>query len=190
MAPISRAVASAARIWTRHTLPHPTTSVLPKPSAAITCQQTRNRADSAFDSPFQPRKSDSPKDQPYADTDFDSPYHRSGGTSRTTTDIPDWSKYKSGKDELTNRVFQYFMVGSFGAITAMGAKATVQGMLFRSCRVHAGWLTVIRTDFLVNMSASADVLAQAKVEIDLSQIPLGKNVRPEYLSLSNPQSDD
>lgn len=32
-------------------------------------------------------------------------------------------------------------------------------------------------DFLVNMSASADVLAQAKVEIDLSAIPLGKNVR-------------
>ena len=31
-------------------------------------------------------------------------------------------------------------------------------------------------DFLVNMAASADVLAQAKVEIDLSTIPLGKNV--------------
>lgn len=31
-------------------------------------------------------------------------------------------------------------------------------------------------DFLVNMSASADVLAQAKVEIDLSAIPEGKNV--------------
>jgi ubiquinol-cytochrome c reductase iron-sulfur subunit len=35
----------------------------------------------------------------------------------------------------------------------------------------------IATDFLVNMSASADVLAQAKVEIDLSAIPEGKNVR-------------
>ena len=31
-------------------------------------------------------------------------------------------------------------------------------------------------DFLVNMAASADVLAQAKVEIDLSTLPLGKNV--------------
>lgn len=31
-------------------------------------------------------------------------------------------------------------------------------------------------DFLVNMAASADVLAQAKVEIDLSAIPEGKNV--------------
>jgi hypothetical protein len=33
------------------------------------------------------------------------------------------------------------------------------------------------TDFLVNMSASADVLAMAKVEVDLSTIPEGKNVR-------------
>lgn len=33
------------------------------------------------------------------------------------------------------------------------------------------------TDFLVNMSASADVLAQAKVEIALGSIPEGKNVR-------------
>ena len=31
-------------------------------------------------------------------------------------------------------------------------------------------------DFLVNMAASADVLAQAKVEIDLGAIPEGKNV--------------
>lgn len=32
------------------------------------------------------------------------------------------------------------------------------------------------TDFLVNMSASADVLALAKVEVDLATIPEGKNV--------------
>lgn len=32
-------------------------------------------------------------------------------------------------------------------------------------------------DFLVNMSASADILAMAKVEVDLSTIPEGKNVR-------------
>ncbi len=32
------------------------------------------------------------------------------------------------------------------------------------------------TEFLVNMSASADVLAMAKVEVDLSTIPEGKNV--------------
>ena len=33
------------------------------------------------------------------------------------------------------------------------------------------------TEFLVNMSASADVLAMAKVEVDLAAIPEGKNVR-------------
>ncbi|CRK23046.1 hypothetical protein BN1723_018042 [Verticillium longisporum] len=49
------------------------------------------------------------------------------------------------------------MVGTMGAITAAGAKSTVQ-------------------EFLVNMSASADVLAMAKVEVDLSAIPEGKNV--------------
>jgi ubiquinol-cytochrome c reductase iron-sulfur subunit len=34
----------------------------------------------------------------------------------------------------------------------------------------------VAIDFLVNMSASADVLAMAKVEVDLSTIPEGKNV--------------
>jgi hypothetical protein len=34
----------------------------------------------------------------------------------------------------------------------------------------------VLVDFLVNMSASADVLAMAKVEVDLSTIPEGKNV--------------
>lgn len=38
------------------------------------------------------------------------------------------------------------------------------------------WLIWPSSDFLVNMSASADVLAQAKVEIDLESIPEGKNV--------------
>ena len=35
---------------------------------------------------------------------------------------------------------------------------------------------MIQTEFLVNMSASADVLAMAKVEVDLGTIPEGKNV--------------
>ena len=39
-------------------------------------------------------------------------------------------------------------------------------------------------DFLVNMSASADVLAQAKVEIDLAAIPEGKNVSKHTMQLS------
>jgi len=82
-------------------------------------------------------------------------------SSRTTTNdfnkIPDFSKYKSKKTGVQNMVYSYFMVGAMGALTAAGAKATVQ-------------------DFLVNMSASADVLAMAKVEVDLNAIPEGKNV--------------
>lgn len=43
-------------------------------------------------------------------------------------------------------------------------------------------------DFLVNMSASADVLAQAKVEVDLSAIPLGKNVSSVLISTLPPHN--
>ncbi|KAL1872038.1 hypothetical protein VTK73DRAFT_1706 [Phialemonium thermophilum] len=71
--------------------------------------------------------------------------------------LPDWSKYMSKNSAGRNQVFSYFMVGTMGAISAAGAKSTVQ-------------------EFLVNMSASADVLAMAKVEVDLESIPEGKNV--------------
>ncbi|KAF1348574.1 Rieske [2Fe-2S] iron-sulfur domain-containing protein [Delphinella strobiligena] len=79
------------------------------------------------------------------------------GERKDTTAIPSFKKYRNAGGETGPKLFQYFMVGTFGAITAMGAKATVQ-------------------DFLVNMSASADVLAQAKVEVSLAAIPEGKNV--------------
>ncbi|KAF6823739.1 Cytochrome b-c1 complex subunit Rieske, mitochondrial [Colletotrichum musicola] len=70
--------------------------------------------------------------------------------------IPDFSKYMSKGSPAGNHLISYFMVGTMGAITAAGAKSTVQ-------------------EFLVNMSASADVLAMAKVEVDLNAIPEGKN---------------
>ena len=38
------------------------------------------------------------------------------------------------------------------------------------------WFLFFFAEFLVNMSASADVLAMAKVEVDLNAIPEGKNV--------------
>jgi len=75
-----------------------------------------------------------------------------------------------------------------GALTAVGAKATVQGMSLRTIledrRAYTNWdgqlgrfaNFTMNADFLVNMSASADVLAMAKVEVDLSTIPEGKNV--------------
>ncbi|KAL5116502.1 ubiquinol--cytochrome-c reductase catalytic subunit rip1 [Pleosporales sp. CAS-2024a] len=104
---------------------------LPVARAACTALQTRNASSSSFDSPFK--------------------------GSADTTKIPSFAAYRNNGGETGPKVFQYFMVGTMGALSALGAKATVQ-------------------DFLVNMSASADVLAQAKVEIDLSAIPEGKNV--------------
>ncbi|KAH8900162.1 putative ubiquinol-cytochrome C reductase iron-sulfur subunit [Thozetella sp. PMI_491] len=73
------------------------------------------------------------------------------------TKVPDFSHYLSKNTNNTNALFGYFMVGTMGAISAAGAKSTIQ-------------------EFLVNMSASADVLAMAKVEVDLATIPEGKNV--------------
>lgn len=69
--------------------------------------------------------------------------------------VPDFQQYRTG-DKDANRAVSYFMVGSMGLITAAGAKSTV-------------------TDFLSSMSASADVLALAKVEVDMNNIPEGKN---------------
>ncbi|KAI8877225.1 cytochrome b-c1 complex subunit Rieske [Backusella circina FSU 941] len=75
-----------------------------------------------------------------------------------TTQVPDFSKYKKTKNSgEASRNFAYMMIGTTGLITAAGAQATV-------------------TDFLANMSASADVLALAKAEVELASIPEGKNV--------------
>ncbi|KAJ5802727.1 Ubiquinol-cytochrome c reductase iron-sulfur subunit [Penicillium pulvis] len=110
---------------------------LPTTRAAVTsCQQRRGVAD--------------------AKASFDSPFVNAGERG-STVKIPNFSKYKSNSSPRTNQVFSYFMAGTMGLASAVGAKATVQ-------------------DFLVNMSASADVLAQAKVEIALGAIPEGKNV--------------
>ncbi|KAK2766777.1 hsp70 nucleotide exchange factor fes1 [Arachnomyces sp. PD_36] len=86
---------------------------------------------------------------------FESPFAQS--EKKSTLKIPSFKKYASSSGETPNKVFGYFMAGSMGLVTAVGMKATVH-------------------DFLVNMSASADVLAQAKVEIGLGAIPEGKNV--------------
>ncbi|KAL8286839.1 hypothetical protein RQP46_003845 [Phenoliferia psychrophenolica] len=77
--------------------------------------------------------------------------------ARPTTQVPDYTPYTKGTSETSSRAYSYFMVGSMGLITAAGAKSLV-------------------SDFLTNMSASSDVLALAKVEVDLTEIPEGKNV--------------
>jgi hypothetical protein len=69
--------------------------------------------------------------------------------------VPDWSAYQSsGKGENT-RTLSYFMVGSLGVLAASGAKSTV-------------------SDILSNMAASADVLALAKIEVEMGSIPEGE----------------
>ncbi|RHZ82249.1 hypothetical protein Glove_110g111 [Diversispora epigaea] len=71
--------------------------------------------------------------------------------------IPDTSKYRKDSGTYTSRSFAYLMVGATGVMTASAAKVSV-------------------TDFLTNLSASADVLAMAKAEVDLSKVPEGKNI--------------
>ncbi|KAK3935795.1 putative cytochrome b-c1 complex subunit rieske protein [Diplogelasinospora grovesii] len=88
-----------------------------------------------------------------ASSTFENPFKG----ERKSEKVPDFSKYMARNPSSVNQVFSYFMVGAMGAISAAGAKSTIQ-------------------EFLKNMSASADVLAMAKVEVDLSSIPEGKNV--------------
>ncbi|KAG6817617.1 hypothetical protein H0H87_006245 [Tephrocybe sp. NHM501043] len=71
-------------------------------------------------------------------------------------EVPDFSHYRAPNTD-SNRALSYFMVGSLGVLSASAAKSSV-------------------TEFLQTMAASADVLALAKVEVDLSNIPEGKNV--------------
>ena len=56
---------------------------------------------------------------------WDSPFKT---IEETTTKIPDFGHYMSKQGSTPNKVFQYFMVGTMGALAAAGAKATVQGM--------------------------------------------------------------
>jgi hypothetical protein len=57
-----------------------------------------------------------------ASATFESPFR---GTQKSTK-VPSFGKYMQGSGN-NNLLFQYFMVGALGAITAAGAKSTVQG---------------------------------------------------------------
>jgi ubiquinol-cytochrome c reductase iron-sulfur subunit len=65
-----------------------------------------------------------------------------------------------------NKTLSYFMVGSLGVLAASGAKSTV-------------------SDIISNMAASADVLALAKIEVEMGSIPEGELSRffTEYRDL-------
>ncbi|CAH7675175.1 Rieske [2Fe-2S] iron-sulphur domain-containing protein [Phakopsora pachyrhizi] len=79
-----------------------------------------------------------------------------GQVYKDTREVPDYASYRQVTED-SGRAFSYLVVGGMGVVTAAGAKSLV-------------------SDFLTNLSASADVLALAKVEVELGSIPEGKNV--------------
>lgn len=90
----------------------------------------------------------------------------SGGANQTatldadktvgSTGVPDFSAYRlKGTGEGRTKTMSYFMVGTLGVLTASGAKSAV-------------------SDILSNLSASADVLALAKIEVEMGSIPEGE----------------
>jgi ubiquinol-cytochrome c reductase iron-sulfur subunit len=56
---------------------------------------------------------------------YSSPFKLKGESK--ASQVPDFGKYMTKGNETTNKLFSYFMVGTMGAITAAGAKSTVQG---------------------------------------------------------------
>ncbi len=104
MRPLASGAGPALRSWTKHSLPLSSSRVAP---AVVTVPQRRPASE------YSPTPS------------FDSPFK--GEEYSPTTKIPSFGKYMSKNSETSNRVFQYFMVGSMGLLAAAGAKATVQG---------------------------------------------------------------
>lgn len=87
--------------------------------------------------------------------------------AHTDIKVPDWSEYrrdstksptkKSSETEDARKSFTYLISAAAGVGAGYSAKAVV-------------------TQFISSMSASLDVLALAKIEIKLAEIPEGKSV--------------
>ena len=80
-------------------------------------------------------------------------------TGGEVTDFPTekFAPYRVAAGDTTRRAFSYVVVGSIGVGLLSSVKA-------------------IAVDLIETMSASADVLAMANIEVDLSTIPEGENV--------------
>lgn len=113
MRPVAQVATSAVRQWTRH--------ALPKPSRVAATSFTASTPES------QRRLASGTGSSTHGPTSFDSPFGQGGTNADPAQKVPNWGHYMSKSSENTNRVFQYFMVGSMGLLTAAGAKATVQG---------------------------------------------------------------
>ena len=114
--------------------------------------------------------------------------------AHTDVQIPDFSAYRrnevqdstavSKASEDSRKSFSYLIVG--GMYITFYGETTILGFLFFltcSCVVCLGGTVVgayaaktMVTEFVSSMSASADVLALAKIEIKLADIPEGKSV--------------
>lgn len=98
-------LASASRLCLRSAAARPAAT----PSAVRAISTTATRSDSSA-----------------ASSSYQSPFKV--GASSKGNSIPDFGKYMSKKGEGSNKLFSYFMVGTMGALSAAGAKSTVQGM--------------------------------------------------------------
>ncbi|KAL8957484.1 MAG: hypothetical protein Q9193_005254, partial [Seirophora villosa] len=107
MAPLTSRASSLIRACPRQRLPALS-------AAATATHQRRGRADIVEKTSGQYDRT--PK--------FESPFRDE--ESVPSTRIPSFANYMSKKPQTSNKVFQYFMVGSMGLLTAAGAKATVQ----------------------------------------------------------------
>jgi len=58
-----------------------------------------------------------------SDSTYESPFKG----SQNSTKVPDFSHYAAKNGANKNLMYQYFMVGAMGTITAAGAKSTIQG---------------------------------------------------------------
>merc|ERR1711974_524497 len=75
---------------------------------------------------------------------------------------PFLEKYKrTSEGDVTKKAFSYFLLATAGFTYAIAAKTTV-------------------TYFLHSMNPSADVLALANVEVDLSSIPAGQSITVQW----------
>lgn len=104
---------------------HAARQQLPALRSCASVVQKRNRADVT--------------DASTSHAEFKSPFHRGVGDKQDTTVIPSFKKYRAG-NEQTNKLFQYFMVGAFGGLSALGAKNTVQGELYAVFWTYLIWL--------------------------------------------------
>lgn len=87
--------------------------------------------------------------------------------AHTDISVPDFTDYRrdatkdpnvpASESEDSRKNFSYLLTGGLGVAAAYGAKGVV-------------------TQFVSSMSASADVLALAKIEVKLGEIPEGKSV--------------